>query len=153
MVADVYAIMQCKSYFVQDILVEANVEYTPSSNSDSRDDIKFDYAIGKNPELLSFMITLSLEINSLKTKFKDSRYHLKLTLLSVFDFPPDTNLEEIKAKLEPNGLAMSYSIARGIIGDVTANALHGRYILPTVNFMKVIEQNHKKKEAKRIKRY
>ena len=146
MVKDVYAIMQCKTYFIQQLVVEANPEFKQLTEVVLNDDMAIDYTIGKNPDTLSFMLTLSIEINKAKIKFKESRYHIKLVLLSVFDFPEDTNKEEVSKILEPNGLAMSYSIARGIIGDVTANALQGRYILPTVNFMKVIAKNHKKQK-------
>ena len=57
--------------------------------------------------------------------------------------------------LIPNGLAMTYSIARGIVGQATCTSLHDKSILPLINFVELMKdgaqrekQNQKKKLLK-----
>jgi preprotein translocase subunit SecB len=128
--------------------LEGNPAFRILKTNEGSDVISVDYAIGKDPDSLSFLIKLSLVINKKKTDFEKGRYKIELELLSIFDFPKNTSKEEVQKLLEPNGLAMSYSTARGIVGDVTASAMNGRYILPSINFVKVIEAKHKKKNNK-----
>jgi len=39
-----------------------------------------------------------------------------------------------------NGLVILYGTARGIVAQATANCLHGKFILPSVNFVELVKK-------------
>ena len=141
--------MQYKNYAVDKIMVESNTQDIQSSD-DGSDELVIDFNVLKQENEKSFLIELFIDVNKSAKAFKSSRYRIFLKLLSVFDFFRDTTREEITKLLIPNGLAMAYSTSRGIIGELTANSINGKYILPSVNFMELIKKkSHKLKDKKK----
>ncbi|NOY64146.1 MAG: hypothetical protein GXO97_01905, partial [Nitrospirae bacterium] len=64
--------------------------------------------------------------------------HLKLN--GFFSFPEGTEEETIKKMIGLNGLVILYGTARGIVAQATANCLHGKFILPSVNFIELVKK-------------
>jgi preprotein translocase subunit SecB len=71
-----------------------------------------------------------------------------MTVVSYLEFDKTFPEENKKKLLLPNGLAMTYSLARGIISEMTSQSLNGRYLLPTINFIEVIKQSLVRKKRK-----
>jgi len=141
--------MQYKNYAVDKIMVESNASDIQLAD-DHSDDLVIDFNVLKQENEKSFLIELFIDVNKSAKAFKSSRYRIFLKLLSVFDFFRDTTREEITKLLIPNGLAMAYSTSRGIIGELTANSINGKYILPSVNFVELIKKkSHKLKDKKK----
>ena len=140
--------MQYKNYAVDKIMVEPNTSDVQLPD-DHSDDLFIDFNVLKQENEKSFLIELFIDVNKSAKAFKGSRYRIFLKLLSVFDFSLDTPREEITKLLIPNGLAMAYSTSRGIIGELTANSINGKYILPSVNFMELIKNKSRKLKNKK----
>ena len=143
--------MQYKNYAVDKIMVESNTQDIQSTGDES-DELVIDFNVLKQENEKSFLIELFIDVNKSVKAFKGSRYRIFLKLLSVFDFSKDTSREEITKLLIPNGLAMAYSTSRGIIGELTANSINGKYILPSVNFMELIKKKSRKLKDKKRSR-
>lgn len=140
--------MQYKNYAVAKIIVESNTNSIQSP--DKIDELIIDFNVLKEEGQQSFLIELFIDVNKTAKAFKGSRYKIFLKLLSVFEFSSNTSKEEIHKLLVPNGLAMAYSTSRGIIGELTANSINGKYILPSVNFMELIKRKARKSSNKKI---
>lgn len=141
--------MQYKNYAVENISVESNL-VSNKSQKNHVDELDIDFNILKEDNDQSFLIVLFINVNKSAKSFEFSSYRISLKLLSVFTFSPDTAKEEIHKLLAPNGLAMSYSTSRGIIGELTANSVNGKYILPSVNFIELIKKKSRKNTKKKL---
>ena len=67
-------------------------------------------------------------------------YQIAFKISGFFSFPPDTEEETIQKMVGLNALAVLYGIARGVVAQVTANGPHGKFILPTVNFVEMLKK-------------
>lgn len=143
--------MQYRNYAVDKIYVESNT-LNVQLPDDHSDDLLIDFNVFKQENEKSFLIELLIDVNKSVKAFKTSRYRISLKLLSVFDFSPEISEEEITKLLAPNGLAMAYSTSRGIIGELTANSINGKYVLPSVNFMELIKRKASTSKSKKLSR-
>lgn len=141
--------MQYKNYAVDKIYVESNT-LDVQLPDDIGDDLVIDFNVLRQANEKSFMIELFIDVNKSAKAFKTSRYRISLKLLSVFDFSPATPEGEITKLIVPNGLAMAYSTSRGIIGELTANSINGKYVLPSVNFMELIKRKSRTSKSKKL---
>jgi preprotein translocase subunit SecB len=139
--------LQYKNYAVDKISVESNPAFKQSP-SNSIDNLDIDFNVLTKGKEQSFLIELILNINKSTKAFTNSRYRISLKLLSIFEFSANTPRSEIDKLLVPNGLAMSYSTSRGIIGELTGNSINGKYVLPTVNFIELIKNKSRKTTTK-----
>ena len=73
---------------------------------------------------------------------------MKIKLQTILEFAENYPDDQINELLGPNGLAMAYSIARGIVGQATGTSLHGKFILPTVNFIELLKAKAQQSQAK-----
>jgi preprotein translocase subunit SecB len=48
-----------------------------------------------------------------------------------------------------NGLSILYGVARGVVAQATANCPHGKFILPSVNFIELMKSKAKESRTKK----
>ena len=148
--------MQLRDYALLLLNVEANPKFNPEKNqhSESSMGINFNFFKKEKEDEKAFRIELDVVVNTDEKIFRNSPYRIRIKLQSFIEF--DKNIEEknIAPLLMQNGLAMTYSIARGIVGQATGTSLHNKFLLPTVNFVELIknkiENEKKKKKLKKL---
>ena len=132
------ALLDIDDFFVEELAVKANPEYPKEASGDNKVSISFDIKRkGKEP---LFMISMSIDVNKSKKAFLTAPYQLHLKLNGFFSFPEGTEEETIKKMIGLNGLVILYGTARGIVAQATANCLHGKFILPSVNFVELVKK-------------
>jgi preprotein translocase subunit SecB len=75
-------------------------------------------------------------------------YFIHLELMGIFEHIPLTKADDAKQYAQAvtlSGLAILYGVIRSLVSDVTSQCYHGRFILPTVNF---VEDLKKKSQSK-----
>lgn len=137
--------MQLKEYFVIRFDFTANTEHILTGSEEMEFDIDFNFL--KTEERNDFRVDLTLKLNE-NVQPEKCRYRFFLVLHTFYAFEQNVTLKKMGQLITYNGLAMSYSIARSIIGDFTASSVHGKFILPAVNFVELLKQKAIEKKEK-----
>ncbi len=99
-------------------------------------DIK-DLSIEPNEEIK--LAKLAVEVKVLiedKNADSQKKFDAKIVINGIFTDNINISDDEFKTKLRINGVAALYSIARGCITNISAQALaNGKIVLPLVNFI------------------
>ena len=142
--------MQLKDFVVQLLHVEANPKFVLQKGNYLEDklDFSFDMMERKDPKL--YRINLDLSINGKDEDFANRAYRIHVVVYVIYGFDLKMPKEDIDKLLGPNGLAMAYSIARGVLANATGSSLHGKYILPTVNFVELLKEKASQ-QGKKVK--
>lgn len=75
-----------------------------------------------------------------KTAASTLPYEYRLKMTGIFSFPPGTPAEKRERLIHISGPAMLYGFARAVIAQATALGPHGEYILPSLNFVALMER-------------
>jgi preprotein translocase subunit SecB len=131
--------MQLRDYLLGKLFVEANPSFNSQEGVEIEQEYGVDFDFKKQEGKPVFRIDLSVSLNCSEKAFRQSPYRIQIHLISFIEFDERYPEHDIPKLLVPNGLAMTYSIARGIVGQATGTSLHGKYILPTVNFVELVK--------------
>jgi len=137
--------LDINEYFVEEIRVKANPDYSGGPDHEGAVSVSFNTK-RKGTEPV-FMIQMVININRTKKAFERAPYQIVLKITGFFTFKEGTDEETIKKMISLNAPAILYSIARGIVSQATAQSLHGKFILPTVNFVELLKRKQKKKSS------
>jgi len=136
-------LLNIDDYRVDHIEISTNSDYKKSDVATVPFDINFDIKRNKdNP--LAFLIPMSIQFNANGGISPSIEYHINLAITGYFSFLEGTSEEAVNKMIAPNGLSILYGVARGVVAQVTGNCKYGKYILPTLNFMEIIENKFKK---------
>jgi len=139
------ALLDIEEYFVEEIRVIANPDYSGGPDHEGMVSVSFNTK-RKGTEPI-FMIQMVINVNKTKKAFETAAYQIVLKITGFFSFKEGTDEETIKKMISLNAPAILYSIARGIVSQTTAQSVHGKFILPTVNFVELLKKRRKKKTS------
>lgn len=74
-------------------------------------------------------------------------YFIHLELMGIFIHPPLTKDDDAKQYIQAvtlSGLAILYGVMRSLVSDITSQCYHGRFILPTINFIEDLKKKNNK---------
>jgi preprotein translocase subunit SecB len=131
--------LEIDNYYVEELLVKSNssYEYDPESLPGGIEpDINFDF-YRKDEADPRFLVKFRVELGEGDAQLP---YHIRLLLFASFDASNDANQTLIDQLVATNAAPILYGIARGIVGQTTAQAVHGRFVLPTVNFIELMNE-------------
>jgi preprotein translocase subunit SecB len=146
------ALLNIDEYFVEEVRVRTNPSYEESGQERRPGQIKVSVSIKKKGSEPDFMISMKLELNKEKRAFEASPYYVFLDITGYFSFEEGTEPDTIDKMIGFNGPAVLYGVARGIVSQITANCRNGKFVLPTVNFVELLQQQAEKNPKKKIKR-
>ncbi len=149
--------MQLKDFVVQLLHVEANPKFAPQKRDHLEDKLECSFGMMERKDPRLYRINLDVSINGKDEDFAKRAYRIHVVVYAIYEFDLKMPKEDIDKLLGPNGLAMAYSIARGVVANATGTSLHGKYILPTVNFVELLKekasrQGKKEKGAKTLRK-
>lgn len=151
--------LQLRDYSLIALHVETNESFTRSANGSFESAIGFDFDMREHTEKNLYRLSLTVLINKDERSFRRAPYRISITLYGIFEsVEKREEAEKAKQLLFPNGLAILYSIARGIVGQATGTAMHEKFVLPMVNFFEVLKDKvntltlKKKSDALRLKK-
>lgn len=136
--------LQLEHYELDEVHVKANNAWRPTKHRSPRREIEveFEFYAGRiETETPMFSFQLRVALNSSPSAFKAADYQCAMTLRSFFSCTSDADERKTYDRIVlPYALAMTYSIARGIVASLTGNSSFGPLILPTVNMHEVIRR-------------
>ncbi len=132
--------MQLKDFVIQLLHIEANPNFHAHDGARVTDKLDIDFQMKERRGGGQFRIDLDVNVNGQEAQFKKCAYRIHTVVYALFEFDRDTPKDEADKLLGLNGVAMAYSIARGIVADATGTSLHEKYLLPTVNFVDLMRE-------------
>ncbi|OPY00747.1 MAG: Preprotein translocase subunit SecB [Syntrophorhabdus sp. PtaB.Bin047] len=140
--------LKIDQYFVDEIHVKANPEYQEPKKGTHEAKLTASMNVKRRGKLPEFMITIELQVNKSEADFKANPYYVFLRITGFFSFAKGTDEQMIEKMIPLNGLAILYGIARGVVAQATANSMHEKFILPTVNLVEATKEQVGKKVVK-----
>jgi preprotein translocase subunit SecB len=73
-------------------------------------------------------------------------YFIRLELIGIFEHCPLGKTDDAKQFVQAitfSGLAILYGVMRSLVSNITSQCYHGRFILPTINFIEDLKKKHK----------
>lgn len=142
------ALLNIYEYFLEETIIRCNPDYKKREKEKSGE-INITFDIKRKEQEPLFMISMRIELNKNKKVFDQSPYYIFLNINGFFRFPRGTPEDIINKMIGLNGPAILYGVARGLTSQITANGRHGKFILPAINFVELINEMKKKKSRKR----
>ena len=144
------ALLDINEYFVRELIIKENPEYKPAEFHEGK--AKISYNIQRKDSGLDFMINMDVQVGGARKLSENIPYHIAIKIIGLFRFIKKTDENIIARMIQCNGLSILYGIARGVTAQATANCIHGKYVLPTVNFIELIKRQSTRKSLKKSKK-
>jgi preprotein translocase subunit SecB len=141
------ALLNFDEYFVEEVYVKANPKFEKKDWNEGAIAISFD--IKRKEMEPNFMIPMAIKLNHAKKDSLNAPYQIILRITGFFSFPKGTDEETIHKMIGLNGLSILYGVARGVVAQATANCPHGKFILPSVNFIELMKSKAKESRTKK----
>ena len=135
--------MQLDEYWVENLEVKASAERVDTPSPHDAVLPRVNCEVFQAPEGAAYKVDVKLLVSP-RMAARGLPYEFRLHLCGVFSFEPDTPQEKQEYIIHMSGPAMLYGIARGIIAQATALGPHGKYTLPSINFIELMEREAKK---------
>ncbi len=140
------ALLEMYQYFIDDFTLQVNP--TLKEAEEYEVDLNVDFEIGRsNDDKPNFEVKLLVDVNQKDEFFRNAPYRVHLLVTGYFHFPEGTDEDNINKLILPNGLSILYGIARNTVSQSTGVARFGRFLLPSINLIKVIQDKAKKEET------
>lgn len=132
-------LLDFNEYFVDEVSVRSIPGFSRKDVQEFQ--LSFNFDIKQQAEKPLFMICMQIG-SPPEEKAEDSRYPyaFDMKITGYFSFAPETDKETMHRMIGPNGLSMLYGVARGLMAQITANGRHGKFLLPSVNFIEILKE-------------
>ena len=129
--------LKFKNYVVDSIDFKSNLDY-----SGTETELDFDIDSECKFEEDTFILRLEISI------FKDAKqnnypFSMRVSLLGLFEFDSDLNIETRTVFAEQNAIAILFPYLRAMISVYSSNANIGTILLPPINVVKYLENKRK----------
>ena len=130
--------LQVRDYFVESFHLDTNLDFKTSGETSGEPELALDFDFKKSENRPIFRVDLEVLVNRTDESFSKAPYRIRIKTQTVLEFISSFPEKDIPRLLGPNGLSMAYGVARGIVGQATGIAPHGKFILPTLNFIEIL---------------
>jgi len=130
------SLLNMDEFLVEEFTVRGNPKYKADK---VESDVKLSFSLKRKGKEPFFMMPMTIDVNKTKKFFSSAPYYIFLRITGFFSFLEGTDEETIKRMIGLNGLAILYGVAMGTVAQATANCLHGKFLLPSVNFVELLK--------------
>lgn len=88
----------------------------------------------------SYIVTLSVVLTENRARQAGAPYQFRLAMAGSFFFLEGTTEEVQRRMIHVNGSSVLYGIARGIVAEATSHGQAGKYILPSINLLELLDR-------------
>lgn len=130
-------VLDLYDYVVDQLSVNNNPSFDEEQPVDAELKIVPSVAQHKDDPL---MFRVGLDLRTRSSARRNTPYTIGLRIFGFFSFAASLTEEDRQRMLGTNALPILYGVARGIVGQVTAQGPSGKFILPTVNFLEILRR-------------
>ena len=128
-------VLDLDEYVVERLSVESNPSFSMEKDVDC--ELKILPEIAQHAEV-DTLFKVGIDIRVRGNSRRNAPYSISLRILGFFRFADKTSVETRRKMLATNALPILYGVARGVVAQLTAQCVSGKYILPTINFVELI---------------
>lgn len=146
--------LRLENCFTEELTVKTNPSFAPSVEKRKEGKIHCDVQFaGNKKDPSKFRVSLTVFVEPAAEYPGIDPYLVRVKLTGYFGFSGDLPPEEtIHRMLGLNGSSILYGIARGLVLQATGGGQWGKYILPAVNFVQMLEQQQSGKQHPQAKK-
>jgi preprotein translocase subunit SecB len=138
-------------YFISELTVKANPAFDSKLRQQDQIPLSVKLEIkDKKNDPKQCLLQLEYTLGNQKNNLAGCPYYISIHISGFFQIVNDFDENKIFELKHLNAPAILYGIARGIIAQNVASAQHGKFILPSINFLALLKQ--KKQPAKKVKK-
>ena len=132
--------LQLKDYWLED-LQWSPIE-PPAASQDADDSIlpKLRLSVHQKEDSSEYLCELQIFLTKGQALKAGAPYQFRLQLLGQFEFLEGTSTETQHRMIHVNGSSILYGVARGVLAEATSQARAGKYILPAINLIELLEK-------------
>ena len=132
--------LQLKDYWLED-LQWSPVE-PPAEPLETDDSIlpKLRLSVLHKEDSSDYLCKLQIFLTKGRALKAGAPYHFRLQLFGQFEFLEGTSTETQHRMIHVNGSSILYGVARGVLAEATSQARAGKYILPAINLIELLEK-------------
>lgn len=138
------SLLNIYDFTIEELHIRANDQYTIKTKGE-KTEVDTVVSVRRKADTADFLVRLRIEVNKAKQVFAKAPYYILLDISGFLGFAEGTDEETIRRMIGINGPVIIYGVARGIVAQATANGRHGKFVLPTVNFLKGIKEKPARK--------
>ena len=134
-------VFQLNTYQIENISVARNVEFSRELAAHTGD-ISVSINIAPNTkDPCKYRLILDIQIKPTTNKEKCFfPYHVAVRGRAFFTFKDACSRPEADAVLRLNGAAILYGLLRAQVAQITAQSVHGQFLLPAMNFVEMAKE-------------
>jgi len=134
------SLLRLDSFFVESLAVEANRGLRPGKVYDERLAVRVEQGQrhDASDDGVNVVVRLRINLNSPPKPKKRWRYRIRMLIGGKFVVLPDTPPQTADSLITYNAPSILWGLARGILSGLTGNFPHGRFLLPTMDFIALI---------------
>lgn len=138
--------MKFENYILDNLSYTKNEEFESNDNEKINGELNFKSTVYYSSTAPEGIVTINVVVGNLKDS--NSAFQLEIQISGLFSFKSDDkklgkqDIDEMKKMLALNGNAILYPYLRAMVSDITMRSNQfPTYILPTINFIKLLEKN------------
>lgn len=141
--------LRLENCFTEELTVKTNPSFAPGVEKKKEGKLQCEVELaGNKNDPSKFRVGLSVSVEPSMEYPALDPYLIQVKITGVFGFSGDLPSEETMHRMVSlNGSSILYGIARGLVIEVTGNGRWGKYILPAVNFVQLLEQQSQKQKV------
>lgn len=146
-------LFQLENYKIEHVVVVLNEEYDASLPTHTGNIASSLNVAPHKKDPLRYRLTLDVRIDPTEKREKEFfPYRVAIKGRAAFAFKDGCSREEIDKFMRLNGAAILYGLLRAQIAQITAQSVHGQFLLPTMNFAEAAKDEPKAKANKVLKK-
>lgn len=143
-------LFQLENYKIEHVVVVLNEAYDASLPSHTGNIASSLNVAPHKQDPLRFRLTLDVRIDPTEKREKEFfPYRIAIKGRAAFVFKEGCGREEVDKFMRLNGASILYGLLRAQIAQITAQSVHGQFLLPTVNFTEAAKDEPKAKKVSR----
>jgi len=132
-------------YYLSRLHVEPETSFVADRPQQAQ--IHAGFVVGSDPdEVQRFQVTLSVKVYKAAPE-QNVPYDVDFSVLGEFWANLPLTTRGVPAPVVNNALILLYGVARGVVGQLTAGAVHDRFVLPAVTFANLVERGAQEKDS------
>lgn len=143
-------LFQLENYKVEHVVIISEEGYDASLPSHTGNIASSLNVAPHKTDPLRYRLTLEIRIDPTEQREKEFfPYRVAIKGRAAFAFKEGCSHEEINKFMRLNGAAILYGLLRAQVAQITAQSVHGQFLLPTMNFVEAAEKSRKKAKLKK----
>lgn len=142
-------VFQLDAYQIENIAVVQNEAFDASLSAHTGDIVSGIKIAPHKTDTGKYLLTLEIQVRPIAKKEKEFfPYQIAVKGRAFFTFKDPCSREEVDKTLRLNGASILFGLLRAQVAQITAQSVHGQFLLPVMNFVELAKAQDNPESAK-----